>query len=167
MRTKKPISVESAFAKAAALCSRCEQAESDIRRKLSDWGISQNDADNIIQKLIDHRFLDEVRFASAFTRDKFRFEGWGRIKISYNLKMKHISSHIIEEALALIDEEEYTATLKRILSTKMRTLTAKEPLQAKASLVRFAASRGFEPNLIYKYLPDFPDSDDYESQEYC
>ena len=167
MRAKKPISPENAFAKAAALCSRCEQAESDIRRKLTDWGISRNDADTIIQRLIDSRFLDEVRFASAFARDKFRFDGWGRIKISYQLKMKQVSSENIENAIALIDEDEYIATLKRILSAKMRSLTSKEPLQAKASLVRFAASRGFEPNLIYKYLPDFPDTDDYDSQEYC
>ena len=160
MKTKKPLTVENALARAAALCSRCEQAESDIRHKLSSWGINPSDADAIIDRLTDNRFLDEQRFASAFTRDKFRFEGWGRIKIAYQLRMKHISSESIDNALELIDEDEYIDTLKRILNSKMRSLASKEPLQAKASLVRFASSRGFEPNLIYKHLPQFPDCDD-------
>ena len=160
MINKKPISAQNALARAAALCSRSEQAESDIRHKLSLWGISPNDADTIIERLIDERYIDEVRFASAFARDKFRFEGWGRIKIAYQLRIKHISNETIENAISEIEENDYIDTLKRILNTKMRSLTSKEPLQAKASLVRFATSRGFEPNLIYKYLPQFPDCDE-------
>ena len=115
MKTKKPISPENALARAAALCSRCEKAESDIRNKLSSWGISPDDADNITQKLIENRFLDEVRFASAFARDKFNIEGWGRVKIAYQLRMKRISSEAIEEALSHIDENEYISILKTIL----------------------------------------------------
>jgi regulatory protein len=56
MKTKKPISPENALARAAALCSRCEKAESDIRNKLSSWGISPDDADNITQRFA--KFLD-------------------------------------------------------------------------------------------------------------
>lgn len=160
MIPKKPISIENALTRAAALCSRCEQAESDIRRKLLSWGLSATDADKVIDRLIDERFLDNSRYASAFVRDKFRFEGWGRIKIAYQLKMKSIPPHIISEALTLIDDDEYIASLTRILHSKMRSLASKEPLQAKASLVRFAASRGFEPALIYKHLPSQFGSDD-------
>ena len=160
MNPKKPLSPENALARVAALCSRCEQAESDIRRKLLSWGLSVADADAIIDRLINDRFLDSLRYASAFVRDKFRFEGWGRIKIAYQLKMKSIPPHIISEALSLIDEDEYIASLTRILQVKKRSLASKEPLQAKASLLRFAASRGFEPELIYKHLPSFSSLDD-------
>lgn len=160
MKTKKPISPENALARAAALCSRCEKAESDIRNKLSSWGISPNDADNITQKLIENRFLDEVRFASAFARDKFNLEGWGRVKIAYQLRMKRISSEAIEEALSHIDENEYISILKIILNAKMNSLASKDPIKAKAAVVRYASSRGFETNLIFKYMPDFPGCDD-------
>lgn len=160
MINKKPISPQNALARAAALCSRCEQAPSDIRNKLTSWGLTSHDAEIIIQRLIDERYLDESRFAAAFARDKFRFAGWGRIKIAYQLRFKHISDDIIEDSLSLIDENEYIDSLKHIISTKMRSLTSKEPLQAKAALLRFASSRGFEPTLIYKHLPPFPDYDD-------
>lgn len=160
MTAKKPISPENALSRASALCSRCEQAEGDIRNKLKTWGISQHDSDNIINRLFEEKYLDEQRFATAFTRDKFQFDGWGRIKIAYQLKCKLISSEAIENAIAEIDEDEYIQSLKRILSVKMRTLKGKEPLQVKASLLRFALSRGFEPNLIYRMLPEFINCDD-------
>lgn len=151
---KRPISPENALARVAALCSRCEQAEWDIRKKLNDWGIAQDKADAIIDRLIDERYLDENRYANAYARDKFRFGGWGRIKIAFSLKNKHVSQSAINEAIATIDENVYLQALKHALSSKLRTIKDKDELQTKASLVRFAASRGYEPNLIYSVLPE-------------
>jgi regulatory protein len=164
MKAKRTITAERALTRAAALCVVCEQAESDIRRKLLSWGLPSAETDEVIQCLIDEQFLDEKRFASAFVHDKFHFEGWGRIKIAYQLRTKAISSEIIDNALTLIDEEEYFDKLKHILSNKMFMLSSKEPLQAKASLVRFALSRGFEPNLIYKCLPLISNDDDDDDE---
>lgn len=150
---KQPITPENALSRAAALCSRCEQAEWDIRKKLKDWSIPQDKADAIIDRLIDEKYLDEQRYATAFARDKFRFDGWGRIKIAFTLKNKHISASAIENALATIDEDDYLQSLKNALSAKLRTIKGKDNIHTKAALVRFAASRGYEPNLIYSVLP--------------
>ena len=160
MPIKKPISPENALSRAAMLCSRCEQAEYDIRNKLKSWGITDSDIENIINRLISENYLNEERFAIAFTRDKFRFEGWGRIKIAYHLKCKHVTQHVIDAALSEIDKNEYIQSLEHILQVKMRSLKGKEPILAKASLLRFASSRGFEPNLIYRVLPKFVNCDD-------
>ena len=84
----------------AALCSRGEQAESDLREKLRKWEVSPADADRIIQRLKEENFLSDERYARAFVRDKFRFNGWGRIKIAHALRQKHIDSQWIEQALA-------------------------------------------------------------------
>lgn len=152
---KQPLSPEKALYRAAALCSKCEQAESDIRAKLKTWGVSSSDCDSIIQSLLNENYINNERFARAFARDKFRFEGWGRIKIAYQLKLKQIPASTIEEAIAGIDEDEYMQSLEHILEVKARALKGKNDLQAKASLFRFAASRGFEPNLIYRLLPKY------------
>lgn len=155
MPSKKPLSPENALARAAMLCSRCEQAEFDIRNKLKTWGISSGDIETIIDRLTREKYLDEERYAIAFTRDKFRFERWGRIKIAYHLKCKLISQHIIDKALSEIHETLYTQSLEHLLSQKARSLKGKEPIQIKASLLRFASSKGFEPELIYRLLPKF------------
>lgn len=160
MTEKKTISPENALARVAALCSRSEQAEHDIRVKLYNWGISQESTEKIIARLIEEKYIDEQRYAVAFTRDKFRFDGWGRIKIAYTLKGKHISNTVIENALVEIDEDEYVQALEHLLRNKLRSLNKKSDIQKKASLLRFAASRGYEQNLIYSILPKIINCDD-------
>ena len=59
-----------------------------------------------------------------------------------------------------LDENEYISILKTILNAKMNALASKDPIKAKAAVVRYASSRGFETNLIFKYMPDFPGCDD-------
>jgi regulatory protein len=149
MRESKDISPENAFLRLATLCARCEQAEGDLRKKLRDWKIGISDANAIIERLKAERYLDNERFANAYCRDKLRFNGWGRIKISFMLKGKGIEQDYIDAAIAMIDEEKYCQILDDALETKLKTLKDKTPGQTRSALMRFAASRGFEPNLIF------------------
>ena len=146
---RKPITPDNAFLRLATLCARCEQAEGDLRKKLRDWGIASSDADAIIDRLKQERYLDNERYARAYCRDKLRFNGWGRIMIAFMLKGKGIEQEFIDTALAQIDEEQYVTILNEALEAKARSLKDKDQQQARASLLRFAASRGFETNLIF------------------
>ena len=146
---RKPITPDNAYLRLTTLCARCEQAEGDLRKKLHDWGVPPSDADAIITRLKQERYLDNERFARAYCRDKLRFNGWGRVKIAFMLKGKGIDQQIIDQVLSEIDEEQYSTILNEALASKAKTLDGKEPQQAKAALLRFAASRGFEPNLFF------------------
>ena len=60
----------------------------------------------------------------------------------------------------MIEEAHYLEILKRVLASKIRTLSfdaddRREALKATQKLVRFAASRGFEPHLIFDTLHQF------------
>ena len=144
-----PITPENAFLRLATMCARCEQAEGDLRRKLHDWGLAETDASAVIQRLKQERYLDNGRFARAYCRDKLRFNGWGRIKIEYMLRGKGIEQEHIDAALGEIDEQQYADILHEVLAAKAKTLSGKPQEQARAALMRFAASRGFEPALIF------------------
>ena len=146
---RKPITPDNAFLRLTTLCARCEQAEGDLRKKLHDWGVSPSDADAIITRLKQERYLDNERFARAYCRDKLRFNGWGRIKIAFMLRGKGIEQEFIDAALAEINEEQYFAILNDVLETKARSLKDKEPQQVRDALLRFAASRGFEPAIFF------------------
>ena len=160
MSMKKECTAEEARFKAEAYCSLVEHCSDDVLRKLEQWGVPSESHEQIIEYLKKERFIDERRYAIAFVRDKYRFNQWGRIKIAYHLKCKHVTQHVIDAALSEIDENEYIPSLEHILQVKMRSLKGKEPILAKASLLRFASSRGFEPNLIYRVLPKFVNCDD-------
>lgn len=130
--------------RAAALCARSEQAPRDISEKLTKWGLSRTDANQVLHQLTEQGFINEERFAKAFVKDRFAFNGWGRIKIAYQLKLKGIPGDIIDEALTAIDEEQYRDRLIELLCNKWRTVKDREPRAAWAAMMRFASSRGFE-----------------------
>ena len=142
-----------ALNKAAALCSSGEKCEYDISEKLLSWDVSDKDAAKIINYLIQEKFLDEKRFAEFFTKDKFRFNKWGKVKIAYMLKQKRISSSVIQEALNSIDDDEYCLTLQELMQSKLKSLKYKDEYDMRAKLFRFAQSRGFEGHFISSCLP--------------
>ncbi len=133
--------------RAAALCARSEQAPGDIREKLVKWGLSPGEAGQVLARLIEQGYIDERRYARAFVNDRFRFNGWGRIKIAHQLRLKGISSDFIDEAMTVIDEEQYRERLLELLRAKWRDVSNREPRAAWAAMMRFAASRGFEAGI--------------------
>jgi len=148
----KEVSYSSALSKMQFICSRQEKCCSDIRKKLENWHLSYDDQDNIIQSLIDDKFIDEKRYTGFYVRDKYKFNKWGRIKISHHLKQKQIPEYIIMEAFDSISDELYEENLKEILSSKLRSTREEDPYKLKAKLFRFAQSRGFESNLILRNI---------------
>ena len=142
-----------ALSKAMAYCARQEHAEGEGRGKLRSWGLTENDTDQIISKLIQEKFLDNERYARAFVRDKLTLNGWGRIKIRYMLHGKGVESRIIDKALDEIDEEHYLGILKDLLEKKARTLKNEEnTLIVRQKLINFAMGRGFEPDRVVPLL---------------
>lgn len=161
---KKNLTPPQALNRLASLCSRSEYAESDCRAKLQSWHIAPDDADSIMQSLIDNHFVDDYRYAHAFTSDKFKFSGWGRQKIIHALRIKRIPQEAITAAINEIDDENYFSTLRRIMQAKAHSIEGKDYAHAKASLLRFAVSRGFELHLATRcaseILRDFSHEND-------
>ena len=138
--------------KAATYASRCEHCESEVREKLVTWGGTNEETDEIIAYLIEERYVDNQRYANSYTRDKFRFNHWGKYKINMMLRSKDIDSETIEEALGQIDEEEYLEKLQQILQDKLRSLKYSSEYEKKGKLFKFAQSRGFESGAISKVI---------------
>lgn len=125
------------------LCSRREYCRSDVMKKaVAALDGNQSEAARIVDILVEERYVDDLRYASAFARDKSSISGWGSVKISHMLSAKGISRDIIKEALEEIDEEKASSRLDKLLQSKARSL--KDDPQAKLKLLRFALGRGYE-----------------------
>ena len=157
----KKISEPEALNKAAAYCTLCERCISEVKAKLDSWGIGYASQTKILERLIDEKFIDERRYCSAFVNDKLRFNHWGRIKIRAKLIEKRLPRVLITDALENIDEEEYNNVLRTLLANKAKEVSTDEERKRREKLLRFAASRGFEPLLIMKQMNFFPDEIDF------
>ena len=149
---KKEYSLEELLHKAASYCSISEHCVSEVETKLDAWCVGCDDKSTIIKRLIAEDFINEKRFCIFFVKDKFRFNKWGKIKISFVLKGKGIENALISEALNTIDDGEYEEMLASILKTKLGGLKYEFEYEKQGKLFRFAQSRGFENNVIEKAL---------------
>ena len=142
-----------AYRKAADYCAAQDRCISEVKLKIRSWDIDSEFFDQIITQLIDEGFLDEKRFAENYARGKFRMKGWGKLKIAAGLRARSIPASLIQQALASIDQEEYTLFLSSLLRKKLIQLGGNS-LAEQQKAAYFAASRGFESGLIALHLHD-------------
>ena len=124
------------------LCSRREYCVSDIRAKLMkelDGDVQK--VETAINKLKDEKYVDDLRYATAYARDKASISGWGATKIRYMLSAKGVAKDVISEALNEVDEVKASTRLEKLLENKYKSL--KDDPQWKIKLLRFALGRGY------------------------
>lgn len=143
---------EQALSKSMELCSRREYCAFDIREKIKKWEISPDDADKIIKRLFDEKFLDHERYCHAFVNDKFRFNHWGKVKIAYHLKQKQIETSHIQDALNKINMDNYLDLIREEIQKKQNRVKAKNDFEKKAKIAQSVIAKGFEPRLVFEVL---------------
>lgn len=125
------------------LCSKAEYCSSDIYRKaLKDMEGDTEAASAIVASLVADRFVDDARYASAYAREKASLQGWGPVKIRFQLRGKGVPEAAIQAALEEIEPQKASDKLEKLLAAKFRTLEG-DP-QCKLKLIKFALSRGYE-----------------------
>ncbi len=132
----------------AGQCSKKEHCSKEIRKKLQRWEIEEEAIGRIMTFLCQHKFIDDTRYARIYAEDKFRFNHWGKQKISLMLRQKGISPEIIAEALNEIDHSQYKQNCLEILKQKWKILPHEDTYKMKSKLVRFALGRGFDYDTI-------------------
>jgi len=142
-----------------ALCARREYCSSEMLKKASD----RLDGDLARAKILlgsleADGFVDNLRYASAFAREKSALTGWGPVKIRFALKAKGIASETISEALSAVDSQKAESKLYRLLEAKKKTL--KGDPQIKLKLLKFALGRGYEYDSVAAVLEDIDSVED-------
>ena len=133
------------------LCSRREYCVEDVRQKALK--VLDGDAalaEEVVETLVKEKYVDDLRYASAFARDKSSIQGWGEVKIRYMLSAKKISREVIDQALGEIDAERASSKLQKLLETKYKSL--REDPQCRLNLLRFALGRGYSYDEVSKVV---------------
>ena len=130
------------LARLQRLCSKAEYCSADVYRKaLKDLEGDEEAAARVVASLREDRFVDDARFAAAFAREKATLQGWGPVKIRFQLRGKGVSEAHIAGALQEIEPEKAEAKLQKLLEAKARTLEG-DP-QFKLKLLKFGLGRGY------------------------
>lgn len=148
----KTLNPQEAKQKIERYCAYQERSHREVRNKLYGYGLFRNDVDEIISTLITDGFLNEERFAKAFTGGKFRMKKWGRIKITHALESKGLSVNCIRIGLKEIDDDAYINTLRQLLADKANLLDIDDPFVLRDKLSGYAIQKGYEPDLVWREI---------------
>jgi len=131
------LSKREVLSKAQAYCARSEHCAADVRRKLIEWGVADDEDffDFIEQNLRADGYIDDERFCRAYVHDKVAYQSWGRVKIQAGLQALRLPSAAIRSALEDIDEAQYTANLRKLAQQRRSDAPDKR--------LRFLLQRGF------------------------
>lgn len=141
--------------RARRYCAMAEQCESNVRQKLIGWGASTADIDSIIDRLRDENYLDDERYARAYCESKMLHQHWGRQKVLYQLRLKHLPKDAIDSGMVAVADEAYMAMLAETAGRKLADLGGADAPDAVRRLTAFLASRGFSFEDINKSIKTY------------
>jgi regulatory protein len=133
------------------LCSKAEYCRADIYRKaLKDLEGDEEAAAQVVEALQADKYIDDARYAAAYAREKATLQGWGPVKIRFQLRGKGVSDAHIAAALEEIEPDKAEARLAKLLESKAKTL--KGDPQGRLKLIKFALSRGYDYDVVKKMV---------------
>ena len=134
-----------------ALCSRREYCRMDVMKKVMtalDGDVAK--AEEVVAKLVEERYVDDLRYATAFARDKASIAGWGEAKIRSMLSSKGIDRELIAQALDEVDDKRAETRLEKLMENKVRSL--RDDPQRRLKLLRFGLGRGYSYDQVTEMI---------------
>jgi regulatory protein len=154
MLQRKIFTKEEALQKIKHYAAYQERCHSEVKEKLYSYSLRKAEVEDLISTLITENYLNEERFAIHYASGKFNIKQWGRNKIKYELQQKKVSTYCIKKAIAAIDEEQYTSTLKKLAEKKWSSLKGEQHLMRHAKTQTYLMQKGYEPTLIQTVIAE-------------
>lgn len=153
MKNVRTYTVEQAKKLLENYCAYQERCHMNVEKKLNAMHIIPAAQEIIILHLLKENYLNEERFAKAFSRGKFLIKKYGKVRIANELKQRQISSYLIKKGLEEIEETPYINTLKDLISKKLETIKETNSFKKKKKVIDYLLRKGYEYELIKQYLP--------------
>jgi len=134
------------FAALSVLAQR-EHSQHELRQKLSRRFGNSPHIDTVIQHLNAEALQSDRRFTEAFVAYRMR-RGQGPLRIANELKLRGISSELIDQYLAVVDFDVWLALADEVIQRKYASLATER--NARAKQMRFLQYRGFSSDIIQR-----------------
>ena len=109
------------------------------------WGVPEAEQRGVLDKLIADRYIDNRRYAEAYTREKSQLAGWGERKIAMQLRLKGVERETISAVLTeLMANDSMAERLHEKLSMKLCTVKAANDYELRGKLLRYALGLGYD-----------------------
>lgn len=122
----------------------------EMKEYMLRLGVDSNLIDEIIERLLKNKLLDDEVFTKAFIKDKFNFTTMGPYRIYEELKKHKIDERIINKYIYDIDEEEINNKLNKQINKIIKSNKNKPNLKNK--IYHNLLNLGYSSDLILSTL---------------
>ncbi len=142
---------DAAYEAGVRLLARREHASRELQRKLTARGFSEAVTREVLDRLVQERYLSDDRFTEAFVRQRCE-QGQGPLKIIAALGERGIDESLARHYLSLQEVD----WLTQAREARRRRFGEAPPVDRKewARQARFLASRGFSSEQVYRVLDE-------------
>ncbi len=144
-RERKTKTAQQALQSLMRLAARSEKSTGDALRLMRTWGVPEAEQRGVLDKLIADRYIDNRRYAEAYTREKSQLAGWGERKIAMQLRLKGVERETISAVLVeLMADDSRVERLHEKLEKKLRSVKAANDYELRGKLLRYALGLGYD-----------------------
>ena len=130
-------------------------SEAELRRKLRSKQFERTDIDQAITRLHEEKWLDDTRFAGAFTRTKAN-KRMGKLRILRELQGAGVDREVASEAVAAnIDPEREEQSLRELCDRRATLLirrhgdTYLQSAEGRNKLAAYLLKQGYDAALVH------------------
>jgi len=141
-----------ALAVALRLLRYRSRTRAELKDKLLERGYSPQETEEALEKLEQHRLLNDKQFAYNYARDRLTIYRRGRFLIGLELLKKGLDKELIDEVLKTISIDEELTAATALLASRSRSWQRLEPLARRHRALALLQRRGFRAEVIARLL---------------
>ena len=111
--------------------------------------------EEVIDKLIDNKYLDDDRFTKAFIKDKLNFTNWGDYKIKNELKRLGVNEEIIYNNISNIDNNIYYERISKIIDKDISTNKKYNGIKLKNKIYNHLLTLGYSKEKVISIINNY------------
>lgn len=111
--------------------------------------------EEVIDKLIDYKYLDDDRFTKAFIKDKLNFTNWGDYKIKNELKRLGVNEEIIYNNISNIDDNIYYERINKIIDKDISINKKYSGIKLKNKIYNHLLTLGYSKEKVISIINNY------------
>jgi regulatory protein len=152
-RAKKLDSVEALYEYALKALMRRSHSVFEMRKALERHAEDKNLVRSVLDRLKQHKYLDDARYAVQFARQRSENRRQGRHRIARELRARGVPDRHIETALEeVLRDVDAAAQVRQRIERKLRSLRGTLDERKIASLYATLLRAGFDADIIRREL---------------
>lgn len=111
--------------------------------------------EEVIDKLINYKYLDDDRFTKAFIKDKLNFTNWGDYKIKNELKRLGVNEEIIYNNISNVDDNIYYERINKIIDKDISINKKYSGIKLKNKIYNHLLTLGYSKEKVISIINNY------------